>query len=153
MVPELLTAGLALGRIARVDADGTVLVNVDDDAKAPLRCIALETASAVTPLGADDLVIVVRGNASGGMGVVLGRPGMPWVSAPGAPPGMVIVPGDQPDDPPVSLTLQATDELTLRVGDGSITIRKDGRILIKGKDLVSHAQRMNRIKGGAVSIN
>jgi len=41
----------------------------------------------------------------------------------------------------------------LRVGDGSITIREDGKVLIKGKDLVSHAQRMNRIKGGAVSIN
>lgn len=54
---------------------------------------------------------------------------------------------------PPTLILEATDELTLRVGDGSITIRKDGKILIKGKDLVSHAQRMNRIKGGAVSIN
>ena len=40
-----------------------------------------------------------------------------------------------------------------RVGDGSIEIRADGKILIKGTDLVSHAKRMNRIKGGAVSIN
>ena len=29
----------------------------------------------------------------------------------------------------------------------------DGKILIKGKDLVSHAQRTNRIKGGSVAIN
>lgn len=57
---------------------------------------------------------------------------------------------DQPQD---SLTIEAKHSLTLRVGDGSITIREDGKILIKGKDLVSHAQRMNRIKGGAVSIN
>jgi len=43
--------------------------------------------------------------------------------------------------------------MTLRVGNGSITIRGDGKILIKGSDLVSHAQRTNRIRGGAVSIN
>jgi hypothetical protein len=51
------------------------------------------------------------------------------------------------------LVIEAKHSLTLRVGDGSITIREDGKILIKGKDLVSHAKRLNRIKGGAVQIN
>ena len=60
---------------------------------------------------------------------------------------------DQGDEMPETLFLEAKHSLTLRVGDGSITIREDGKILIKGKGLVSHAQRMNRIKGGAVSIN
>jgi hypothetical protein len=54
---------------------------------------------------------------------------------------------------PESLLLEARESLTLRVGDGSITIRADGKILIKGKDLVSHATNMNRVKGGAVAIN
>jgi hypothetical protein len=54
---------------------------------------------------------------------------------------------------PDTLLLEATKSITLRVGDGSIEIRADGKILIKGTDLVSHAKRMNRIKGGAVSIN
>jgi hypothetical protein len=54
---------------------------------------------------------------------------------------------------PDAIVLEAKNGLTLRVGDGSITIRADGKILIKGKDLVSHAQNVNRIKGGAVSIN
>jgi hypothetical protein len=58
-----------------------------------------------------------------------------------------------PDETPAVLTIEAQHSLTLRVGDGSITIRDDGKILIKGKDLVSHAQRLNRIKGGSVSIN
>jgi hypothetical protein len=51
------------------------------------------------------------------------------------------------------LVISARKSLTLKVGDGSITIREDGRILIKGKDLVSHAKRMNRIRGGSVQIN
>ena len=54
---------------------------------------------------------------------------------------------------PDELVIEAKHSLTLRVGAGSITIREDGKILIKGKDLVSHAQRLNRIKGGAVQIN
>lgn len=51
------------------------------------------------------------------------------------------------------LVLEAKKGLVLRVGEGSIEIRADGKILIKGKDLVSHAKRMNRIKGGSVSLN
>jgi archaeosine-15-forming tRNA-guanine transglycosylase len=59
----------------------------------------------------------------------------------------------EPDRIPHRLVLEANEALTLRVGDGSITIREDGKILIKGKDLVSHAKRMNRIRGGSVTIN
>ena len=54
---------------------------------------------------------------------------------------------------PDELLIEARESLILRVGDGSITIRADGKILIKGKDLVSHAQNVNRVKGGAVAIN
>jgi hypothetical protein len=62
---------------------------------------------------------------------------------------MVESDGEAPDD----LVIEAKKNLTLKCGESSITIREDGKILIKGKDLVSHAQRMNRIKGGSVSIN
>jgi hypothetical protein len=61
--------------------------------------------------------------------------------------------GAEASDPPEHLLIEAKKSLTLRVGDGSITIREDGKILIKGKDLVSHAKRMNRIRGGSVAIN
>lgn len=54
---------------------------------------------------------------------------------------------------PDELVLEARKGMTLRVGEGSITLRADGKILIKGKDLVSHARRMNRIRGGSVSLN
>ena len=54
---------------------------------------------------------------------------------------------------PDELVIEANKQLTLKCGDGSITIRNDGKVLIKGKDLVSRAQQSNRIKGGSVSIN
>jgi hypothetical protein len=54
---------------------------------------------------------------------------------------------------PAELVLEARERFILKCGDGSITIREDGKILIKGKDLVSRAERANRIKGGSVAIN
>jgi hypothetical protein len=57
------------------------------------------------------------------------------------------------DERPDELVLEANKNLTLKCGDGSITMRNDGKVLIKGKDLVSRAQQSNRIKGGSVSIN
>lgn len=54
---------------------------------------------------------------------------------------------------PDEIVLEARKGMTLRVGEGSITLRADGKILIRGKDLVSHARRMNRIRGGSVSLN
>jgi hypothetical protein len=77
-------------------------------------------------------------------GILLGRVG----------PSVGLLPEAIPEEEmPEELVIEASKSVTLRVGDGSITIREDGKVLIKGKDLVSHAQRMNRIRGGAVSIN
>jgi uncharacterized protein DUF6484 len=49
--------------------------------------------------------------------------------------------------------LEATDELTLRSGKASITLGADGRIVIKGMEIVSRARGTNKIKGAAVQIN
>ena len=78
--------------------------------------------------------VMVCGVSDQNSGVILGRIG---------------VSGSGPDE----LVIEAGRTLVLKCGDGSITIRADGKILIKGKDLVSHAQRVNRIKGGSVAIN
>jgi hypothetical protein len=48
---------------------------------------------------------------------------------------------------------EAREEIVLRCGKGSITLRKDGKIVIKGTHLLSRAQGVNRIKGGQVNIN
>jgi hypothetical protein len=51
------------------------------------------------------------------------------------------------------VVLEAKQQIELRCGESSITLRKDGRILVKGTDLVSRAARCNRIKGASVEIN
>ncbi len=141
MNPNDLTAlaqlPLQVGRVLEMTESGRIRVAPDADPEAELTCEVLVSANDPPVLEPGDPVILwVR---TPGHAVVLGRIAdrLP-VRSPTAPD---------------SLVLEARENLTLRCGDGSITIRKDGKILIKGKDLVSHAQRANRIRGGSVAIN
>jgi hypothetical protein len=133
-------AGLASGCVAGLADDGGVTVLLADGRR--LECARLHACDAGLTLAAGDEVLVHR--RGGGTGVVVGRIGP---SSAGAAP--VEATPAVPDE----LVIEAGSSLTLRVGGGSITLREDGRILIKGSDLVSHAARMNRIRGGSVDIN
>jgi hypothetical protein len=114
---------------------GCEVLNSSEDS--PLRLIHKDAVLLLLPYG------------DAGRGIILGRLGSSRTrTTEQAEPGNSAVSAT-----PDTLVLEAKRELTLRVGEGSITIRQDGKILLRGKDLVSHAQRMNRIKGGSVSIN
>jgi hypothetical protein len=92
-------------------------------------------------LAENDVVLVVVPEGGAGRGVVLGR-----VCRPEAANAVAKA-------PPEEIVLEATKGLTLKVGEGSIALREDGKVLIKGRELVSHARGRNRIRGGSVAIN
>jgi hypothetical protein len=52
-----------------------------------------------------------------------------------------------------SLVVDAQQEIVLRCGAGSITLRADGTVVVKGRNLLSRSTGTNRIKGAAVRIN
>lgn len=52
-----------------------------------------------------------------------------------------------------TLVLEGKDELVLRCGLGSLTIRADGQVIIKGTRLTSKASETNKIRGASVLIN
>jgi hypothetical protein len=91
-------------------------------------------------------VLVCRANR-GGQAVIIGV--LQDLAAP--PPA---------DDPSIDLlirrrrvVLSARTEVVLRCGEGSITLSEDGKVTIRGVDVVSSAVRSQRIRGGAVRIN
>ncbi len=141
-----------LGTVRSFANDGSAIVNLVEP-EVLVRCVVLESAVQLSPLEAGDTVVVLHDGSVENLGVILGRRALPGDVVRPALPGIAASGGRAPEEAPDTLVLEATREMTLRVGDGSITIRKDGKILIKGTDLVSHAKRMNRVKGGAVSIN
>jgi hypothetical protein len=51
------------------------------------------------------------------------------------------------------LTFDAQEEIVFRCGQGSIVVRADGSIVIKGTKLMSRASQVNKIRGASVQIN
>ena len=51
------------------------------------------------------------------------------------------------------VVLRAGSGLRIECGAGTIEIREDGKIVVKGEHLLSRARATNRIKGGSVGIN
>ncbi len=52
-----------------------------------------------------------------------------------------------------SVVLEGKDELVLRCGEASITLRRNGRIVIQGVQVETRAAGSNKIRGGSVQIN
>ncbi len=48
---------------------------------------------------------------------------------------------------------EGKEEITLKCGDSSITLTNTGKILIRGKYLLSRSTGVNRILGGSVQVN
>lgn len=51
------------------------------------------------------------------------------------------------------VVIQADREIVLACGEGSITIKEDGKIIVKGKNILSRASQTNKVKGGSVELN
>jgi hypothetical protein len=51
------------------------------------------------------------------------------------------------------MQVTAQDEIVLRCGAASITLRRNGRVIIRGTYVETDSQGTNRIKGGQVQIN
>jgi hypothetical protein len=133
-----LSAGTALQQatVLRIEGDGAIIVRSTARAD-ELICELLCTGGPALVLAPRDEVIVWQPDANTARAVVLGRVGLSHAEP----------------EVPNELVLEARSNLTIRCGDGSITLRDDGKILIKGRDLVSDADRVNRVRGGSVAIN
>lgn len=51
------------------------------------------------------------------------------------------------------VSVEGDDEVVLRCGEASISLRKDGRITIRGMEIVSRARGAHKVKGATVLIN
>lgn len=51
------------------------------------------------------------------------------------------------------IEITGKDEIVLKCGDASITLRRNGRVVINGTYIETRSKGTNRIKGGSVQIN
>ncbi|MFL5349754.1 MAG: DUF6484 domain-containing protein [Hyalangium sp.] len=140
---------ITVGRIASIDAQGRVLVALHKGVPCPARLSTtvrraeiLEAAVAGTPV----LLLLADDGRTPPilMGMVRDRLEAPGDMSVGA---LELQVGRE------RIALTAREELTLRCGEASITLRRDGKVIIKGEEIVSRARRTNKVKGATVRIN
>lgn len=51
------------------------------------------------------------------------------------------------------VVLEGEDEVVLRCGEASVTLRRDGKVVLRGAYIETTAKGLNRIRGGSVKIN
>ena len=68
------------------------------------------------------------------------------VARPSGPPAEARVDGKR-------VVLEGSQEVILRCGEASITLRKDGKVILRGTYLETNSKGLNRIKGASVKIN
>jgi Domain of unknown function (DUF6484) len=49
--------------------------------------------------------------------------------------------------------IEGRDEVVLRCGKASITLRRDGKVVVRGVNVVTQADAVQKIRGGKVQIN
>ena len=72
--------------------------------------------------------------------------------------GRIVEPGRKGAAPVIRrdgevVRVEAAEKLELRCGKASLVMTADGRITVRGRNLVSHASESNRIRGGSVHLN
>ncbi|MGC3998846.1 MAG: DUF6484 domain-containing protein [Anaeromyxobacter sp.] len=49
--------------------------------------------------------------------------------------------------------LEGQDEVVLRCGKASLTLRRDGKVVLRGVNVVTQADQVHKVRGGKVQIN
>jgi hypothetical protein len=116
-------------------------------ASRPGEVVAAKTTVPLTTALIGRSVVALFENADAGKPIIIGV-----VQGAGEPVERIAV---MPLSPPHEgrLVLAADRELVLRCGDATITLTRAGKVIIKGRYIVSRSSGNNRIKGATVDIN
>ena len=118
---------------------GEVVVAVNAFPRSQLACDILISSSPIQ-IGLGDEVLVHCPAKSSERAVVLGRVGR-------------LSRSKEAGEPEKHIAIEASESLTLKCGESSVQLRKDGKVMVLGKDVLTRAKRTARIKGGSVAIN
>ncbi len=134
---------VCLGRLVGWDERGALVEHDGARGPVPARLIkALSRAALAREAAArSEVVLLVQADPREGT-VILGL----LQPLAGASELEVLVDGQR-------IALEAQDEIVLKCGEAAITLRRNGRIAIRGVEVESRARGKNRIKGGSVAIN
>lgn len=133
------------------EADRGILVRLAGDGRTlPAQSLVAFDAASLTEAIARQAEVLVLCEATTGTPMILGvihePPSLAPSEATPEEPLETRVDGER-------VVLEGKQEIVLRCGASSITLHADGRVLIRGKHLVSRASGLNRITGASLRLN
>jgi Domain of unknown function (DUF6484) len=150
------SGGLRLGRIVAVDKDHHILVELDGSTDLTVARLAIAADRQRVDRAIAEREVTVLGFEDGDprRPIVLGLIPLSATRALTAlapPPhvGEVI----QADVDGRRVRIEAQDEIVFRCGKASVTLRRNGKVVIRGTHVETDSEGTNRIKGGQVRIN
>jgi hypothetical protein len=132
--PEAVLGAASVGRVVMIEANGDVLVDFRGNELGPVRA---RVATNETLDGKDEPVLLLFENGNRRLPIIVG----------------VLRPGARRGTPKRQLVFEAGEEIVIACGKSSLTLRRDGRIVIKGTELMSRASGTNKVRGATVQIN
>ncbi|HEY4366073.1 MAG TPA: DUF6484 domain-containing protein [Steroidobacteraceae bacterium] len=153
------TGAAQVGTLVALNTDGSLAVQVPGTLSGPTPArlaVTLTTERLQAAVQNRQAVVLVFENGDRGLPIVVGL--LETAARP--------VAGDDADTarktaPPIieadvdgrRVRVTAQDEIVLQCGSASVTLRRNGRIVIRGSYVETHSEGTNRIKGGQVQIN
>ena len=149
--------GVRVGKIVNVDEGGQAFVDFPGNTQGP---VSARFTNSIKPgmlqktVSADRDVLLVFENNDPGLPIIIDTlyslvdeiTESSTIDMETESPKDVLIDGKR-------VTFDAKEEIVLRCGKASITLKRSGKIVIKGTHLLSRSSGMNKIKGGAVHIN
>jgi len=147
-----------VGSVVGVREDGSALVDYPGNTRGPLA------ARVPAGLAADSLTRAAEQHQQALLLFENGDPALPilvtLLAAPSATPLIDAVLAEPlasvPEEALVDgerVVIRGQQEVVLECGKASITLRRDGKIVLKGAEILTVASGLQRIKGGKVQIN
>jgi hypothetical protein len=121
-------------RLILIEPDGRLLVSTAQGQR--LHCDWLEgpATSGIRLAPGDQLLVALPGDGRSAVGIGrIGRYREPKTE--------------------LRVTLEAIEQLTLKCGESALDLRADGKVMIRGEDVLLRAKGQHRIKAGTVAIN
>jgi hypothetical protein len=128
---------VAIGKVVVIEPDGTFLVDYPQNSLGPLQARTI-----IEHLRVGDEVLLGFAGGDPTLPIVLGH----VYDHVRARPRTLHLKADK-------ILLEAQEQLLLQCGQGTLETLRDGKVRLRGKDILSRASRTNKIQGASVRIN
>lgn len=146
---------MTVGKLEGFDRTGAPLVTFSGS---PRPQVAARSVLALGPEHLNRELVLAFDRGDPGQPIILGAILAPGQTAVKEPRGRSALPGKaggrlQTIFEAREVLFEGHDKVVLRCGPASITLRKDGKVIIRGESVESRSRFTNRIAGGTVKIN